>query len=262
MPCSVLRTWISEEELAVGGEHQSGSTTPKKRQRWFYVFPRALHNSPMTLNSSFSTAWYPGENVNNYSNIQHSYKRSPCSDVTFICQIEGALVFAPLVLQEDVVKAGVGLRDLEQKGQLYRHGDAFCWDGSQTGKQPGYTERQAFAAHVRRIRWKHDEMRTNGEVKGVNLWQQRLCPDFGSWWRWNVLCGLLFPLSFTAFCFFLLLNNPLWIRQICTLMRAWMMRMAVNRPTEPHAVTAAPSEIRVHSFAGTDSVFVRTRPRR
>lgn len=86
----------------------------------------------MTLNSSFSTAWYPGENVNNYSNMQHSYRRSPFPDVTFICQIEGALVFAPLVLQEDVVNASVVLRDLEQKGQLYRHGDedeAFCWDG-------------------------------------------------------------------------------------------------------------------------------------
>lgn len=73
----------------------------------------------MTLNSSFSTAWYPGENVNNYSNIQHSCKCSPFSDVTFICQIEGALVFSPLVLQEDVINAGIFLRDLEQRGQLY-----------------------------------------------------------------------------------------------------------------------------------------------
>lgn len=130
-------------------------------------------------------------------------------------------------------------------------------------KQPGYTKRQAFAARVQWIRWKHDEKRTDGEVKGVNLWQQRLCPDFGSWWRWNVLCGLLFPLFFTAFCFFLLLNNPLRIRQICTLMRARMKRMAVNRPAEPHAVTrAAPSETRVHNFAATDSVFIRAHPRR
>lgn len=82
---------------------------------------------------------------------------------------------------------------------------------------------------------KGETRRTNGEVKGVNLWQQRLCPDFGSWWRWNVLCGLLFPLF--AFSFFLLLNNPLWIRQICKLMQVQMMGLAVNRPTEPHAVT-------------------------
>lgn len=78
------------------------------------------------------------------------------------------------------------------------------------------------------------ETRTHGEVKGVNLWQQRLCPDFGSWWRWNVLFLLLFPLF--AFCFFLLLNNPLWIRQICRLMQVQMMGLAVIRPTEPHAV--------------------------
>lgn len=82
---------------------------------------------------------------------------------------------------------------------------------------------------------KGETRRTNGEVKGVNLWQQRLCPDFGSWWRWNVLCGFLFPLF--AFSFFLLLNNPLWIRQICKLMQVQMMGLAVNRPTEPHAVT-------------------------
>lgn len=67
----------------------------------------------MTLNSSFSTAWYPGKNVNNYSNIHLSYKRSPLSDFTFICQIESALVFPPLILQEDVINASILLGYLE-----------------------------------------------------------------------------------------------------------------------------------------------------
>lgn len=66
----------------------------------------------MTLNSSFSTAWYPGEN-GNCCNVHLSHKRAPFSDFTVARQIEGALVFAPLVLQEDIVNAGVVLGDLE-----------------------------------------------------------------------------------------------------------------------------------------------------
>lgn len=70
-------------------------------------------SSPMTLNSSFSTAWYPGEKVNQRCNIHLSYKRAPFSDFTVARQTEGALVFAPLVLQEDFVNAGIVLGDLE-----------------------------------------------------------------------------------------------------------------------------------------------------
>lgn len=104
------------------------------------------------------------------------------------------------------------------------------------------------------------ETRTNGEVKCVNLWQQRLCPDFGSRWRWNVLCKLLFPLFSFAFSFFLLLINPLWIRQICKLMQVRMMGMAVNSPTGPHAMTPAPSEEHIHNLARSDSAFFLTHP--
>lgn len=219
-----------------------------------------LPDSPMTLNSSFSTAWYPGENVNNYSNIHLSYEGSLFSDFTFICQIEGALVFPPLVLKEDVINASILLGDLEfwAKGQPYCHGDRRVLLGWTTDRKTATLhEKGKLLLHVW-ITWKYDETRTNGEVKGVNLWQQRLCPDFGSWWRWNILCRFLVPLFFSAFCFVLWLNNPLWIRQICTLMRVRMMGMAVNRPAEPHAVTAVPSEEHVHNFAGSDSIFILT----
>lgn len=73
----------------------------------------------MTLNSSFSTAWYPGKHVNNCCNLHLSYKRATFSDFTVACQVEAALVFAPLVLQEDIVNACIILGDLEfgTKGQ-------------------------------------------------------------------------------------------------------------------------------------------------
>lgn len=67
----------------------------------------------MTLNSSFSTAWYPGESVNDCCNIRLSYLRATIPDLTVARQIEGALVFAPLILQEDVVNACIILGDLE-----------------------------------------------------------------------------------------------------------------------------------------------------
>lgn len=226
-----------------------------------YVFHLVLPDSPMTLNSSFSTAWYPGKNVNNYSNIHLSYEGSLFSDFTFICQIEGALVFPPLVLKEDIINASIPLGDLvlSKRATLpsWRQKGFVGTDNRQKNSH-ATQKRQAFAACVSWITWKYDETRTNGEVKGVNLWQQRLCPDFGSWWRWNILCRFLVPLFFFAFCFVLWLNNPLWIRQICTLMRVKMMGMAVNRAAEPHAVTAAPSEEHVHNFAGSDSIFILT----
>lgn len=56
MPCSVLRTWISEEELAVGGEHQSGLTTPKKRQEVVLCFAQ-LTDDPEQLIQHGLVSW-------------------------------------------------------------------------------------------------------------------------------------------------------------------------------------------------------------
>lgn len=168
------------------------------------------------------------------------------SDFTVACQIEGALVSAPLILQEDIVTSGIILGDLElkRKGQSHCHGDGSVLSGqrrdSETAALLKKNKKGKLLLHVCKHveNMENGEMRrTNGEVKGVNLWQQRLCPDFGSWWRWIVPCGLLFPLFFFDDFFFLLLNNPLWIRQICKLMQVRMMGLAVKRPTEAHAVT-------------------------
>lgn len=95
----------------------------------------------MTLNSSFSTAWYPGENVNDCCNVRLSYMRATFSDLTVARQIEGALVSAPLILQEDFVNAGIILGDLEfgTKGRPYCQvrQERFAGTG-QTVKRPRY----------------------------------------------------------------------------------------------------------------------------
>lgn len=104
---------------------------------------------------------------------------------------------------------------------------------SRTARQrPTRWKRQAFLlpGMLQAIKGKHEKgktKRTHGEIIGGNLWQQRLCPDFGSWWCGNFFCGWLFSFFFFLF---LLLNNPLWIRQISQLMQVRMTGVAMNRP--------------------------------
>lgn len=93
MPCSVLTTWIPEEELAAGVKSKSQVLIyiPGKpyglmveccikyfrlelltvdavekyckcaHSAFFCLFSVKVNDSPMTLNSSFITAWYPGK---------------------------------------------------------------------------------------------------------------------------------------------------------------------------------------------------------
>lgn len=81
---------------------------------------------------------------------------------------------------------------------------------------------------------KGETWRTHGEIMDGDLWKHRLCPDFGSWWWWNFLSRSLFAFFFFSlslcFSFFLLLINPLWIRQISKLMQMRVTGVAVSRP--------------------------------
>lgn len=81
-----------------------------------------FNDSPITLNSSFITAWYPGGKRTRtaihviFTDIKSTdFHFSTESDFTFILQTEGALIFASLVLQDDLVNTHIRLGDLEFK---------------------------------------------------------------------------------------------------------------------------------------------------
>lgn len=81
---------------------------------------------------------------------------------------------------------------------------------------------------------KCETWRTHGKIMDGDLWKHRLGPDFGSWWWWNFLSRTLFAFFFFSLSFsfslFLLLINPLWIRQISKLMQMRVTAVAVSRP--------------------------------
>lgn len=72
-------------------------------------------DSPITLNSSFITAWYPGGRLKSAVNVPSLLARLTChfEGFTCICQIEGALIFASFVPQDNLVNACIGLGNLD-----------------------------------------------------------------------------------------------------------------------------------------------------